>query len=37
MELGIEKCTVLVVKRRKLVKSESIVIPGEKLHDLSNE
>ena len=37
MELGIEKCTVLVMKKRKLVKSEGIVIPGEKLHDLSSE
>jgi len=34
MELGIEKCAVLVMKRRKLVKSEGIVIPGERLHDL---
>ena len=37
MELGIEKCAVLVVKRGKLVKSESIVTPRERLHDLSNE
>ena len=37
MELGIEKWAVLVVKRAKLVKSESIVTPRERLHDLSNE
>ena len=37
MELGIEKCAVLVVKRGKLVKSESIVTPRERLHDLNNE
>ena len=37
MELGIKKCAVLVMKRKKLVKSEGIVILGEKLHDLSSE
>ena len=31
MEFGIEKCAVLVMKRRKLVKSEGTVIPGERL------
>lgn len=31
MEFGIEKCGVLIMKRRKLVKSEGIVIPGERL------
>ena len=31
MEYGIEKCAVLVMKRGKLVKSDSIVIPGERL------
>lgn len=37
MELGIEKCEVLVMKRKKLVKSEGIVILGERLHDLRSE
>lgn len=37
MELGIKKCAVLVMKRKKLVKSEGIVILGEKLRDLSSE
>ena len=31
MEFGIEKCAVLVMKRGKLVKSESIVVLGERL------
>ena len=37
MEFGIEKCAVLVMKRGKLVKSEGIVIPGERLIRAMND
>ena len=37
MEFGIEKCAALVMKRGKLVRSEGIVIPGERLIRAMND